>query len=124
MSRNLKEQFNRTMKMFSLSVYPANSSKASPFTPLIVSVSNVIRIATDGTIRTIAGILYHLSLPLQEITWTGSDAASNTLNRKAAGQQHIYAPVGPVPFKGKLAGSQLIRFSNGRTPYTTKQVIF
>jgi len=110
--------------MFNLSVYPTPSYKVFPFISFLGAVSIVFRRSPVGATKSIADIFHHLSLSLQDITRSGSVAASNSWSRDIAGQQHIYDPLGKQAVNCAHSGRYLIRFSNGRTPHTTKQVIF
>jgi hypothetical protein len=106
------------MKMFDLSVCPTTSPKVYSFTPL-VALSKAFRNTTTKTVD----ILHQLSPTLNAFTRPRLIAVPNTLNGQPTGQQHIYAPVALQPIICMHTASHPIRFSNGRTPYTSKQSI-
>ena len=105
--------------MFDLFVYPTTSSKGFSFTTLVVALSETFRNATTKTVD----ILHQLSLILNGFTRPGPIAVLDILNGQPTGQQHNYAPVASQPIICSHAASHPIRFSNGRTPHTSKQVI-
>lgn len=105
--------------MFDLFVCPTTSLKVSSFTPPVVAVSKAFR----NTTKKAVDILHQLSLTFNAFTRPRLIAVPDTLNGQPTGQQHIYAPVALQTIICTHTASHPIRFSNGRTPHTSKQVI-